>query len=289
MVYADEVTDPLPAQRVTRDVTARGVRMRVIEAGEGRGAPLILIHGFLASHLVFDDVIDGLAQRFHVIAPDLPGFGESEKPSPSRYVYGVETFSEAIADLIAAYGVGRACVLGHGLGGSVAITLAAHYAELVTRLVVADPLCYPYPPNRKLRAPLWPVVGGAVFKQLYGRRLFRSYFKDEVFSAGSDVPFERIDQFYDYFNTPSARESAYAVLRSMLDTRAVMARVARVRQPTLVIWGRDDRIVPANYALKLAREVPNACLELFESGHSPHEERPGEFISVVQEFFEGRR
>ena len=276
-------------QRVARDVTARGVRMRVIEAGEGHGPPLMLIHGFLGSHLVFDDVIDLLAQHFHVIAPDLPGFGQSEKPSPSRYQYGVESFAEAVADLIAAYGVGRAFVLGHGLGGAVAITLAARYAELVTRLVVTDPLVYPYPPNRKMRAPLWPVIGSIIFKQLFGRRLFRSYFKDEVFSPGSDLPAERIEELYDCFNTPSARESAYAVLTSMLDTRPVAACVARVRHPTLVAWGRDDRIFPAAYALKLVREVPNARLELFDAGHSPHEERPVEFVSVVREFFEGRR
>jgi len=263
--------------------------MRVIEAGEGHGAPLVLIHDFLVSHLAFDDVIDALAEHFHVIAPDLPGFGQSEKPNPARYDYGVDTFAEAVADLIAAYGVGRACVLGHGLGGAVGLTLAAHYAELVTRLVVVDPLCYPHPPNRKLRAPLWPVLGGVIFKQFYGRRLFRSYFKDEVFSAGADIPHARIDELYDYFNAPSARESAYAVLCSMLDTRPVVARVSRVRQPTLVAWGRDDRIFPAAFALKLARDIPNARLELFDAGHSPHEERPREFVSVVREFFEGRR
>jgi pimeloyl-ACP methyl ester carboxylesterase len=263
--------------------------MRVVEAGEGRGTPLVLVHGFLTSHLVFDEVIDDLAQRFHVIAPDLPGFGQSEKPSPGRYAYGVDSFAEAIADLIAAYGVGRAHIVGHDLGGAIGITMAAHYAELVTRLVVVGSLCYPHPPNRKLRRPLWPMLGGFMFKQLFGRRSFRSYFKDEVFVRGYKTPFERIERFYEDFNTPSARESAYAVLRSMLDTRPVVARVARVRHPTLVTWGRDDRIFPAAHALKMSREIPDARLELFDAGHSPQEERPTEFVNVVEEFLEGRR
>lgn len=276
-------------QRVARDVTARGVRMRVVEAGEGQGPPLILVHGFLVSHLEFDDIIDTLAQRFHVIAPDLPGFGESEKPSPSRYAYGVETFAEAIADLIAAYGVGRANVVGHSIGGAVAITLAARYAELVTRIVLVDTLCYPFQMHFRIRMPLLPVVGSVIFKQLYGRRSFRKTFQDDVFSSGAKVPMARVDQFYDYFNSPSARESAYAVMKSMLDTRPVVARVTRIRRPTLVVWGRDDRIFPAAFALKLAREVTDARLELFDAGHSPHEEHPAEFCAVVQEFFEGRR
>ena len=65
--------------------------------------------------------------------------------------------------------------------------------------------------------------------------------------------------------------------------------MTRVRHPTLVTWGRADRIFPAAYALKLVREIPNARLELFDAGHSPHEERPHAYVSVVREFLEGRR
>jgi pimeloyl-ACP methyl ester carboxylesterase len=289
MGYLPFVPAHEPVQRVARDVTARGVRMRVIEAGEGRGAPLVLIHGLLTSHFVFDEVIEAFAQNFHVIAPDLPGFGASEKPSPSRYAYGVETFAEAVADLIAAYGVGRANVLGHDLGGAVGITLAAQHAELVTRLVVTGPLCYAHPTNRRLRSALWPVLGSVIFKQLFGRRSFRTYFKDEVFSDGFNTPNDRIDRFYEDFNTPSARESAYAVLRAMLDTRPIVARVARIRHPTLVTWGRDDRIFPVSHAPKLIRQIPQARLELFDAGHSPQEERPDEFVASVTEFLHGLR
>ena len=247
----------------------------------------VALHGFTASGESFGELA-GLLQR-SVIAPDLPGFGESEKPNPARYAYTVETFAEAIADLIAAYGLGRACVLGHDLGGAVGITLAAQHAELVTRLVVVGSLSYPYPPNRKLRVPLWPVLGGSIFKQLFGRRSFRNYFKDEVFSGRSNLPLARIDEFYSYFNTPSARESAYAVLRNMLDTRPIVARVARIRHPTLVVWGRLDRIFPAAFAIKLARDIADSRLELMDAGHSPQEERPAAFVAVVREFFEGRR
>ena len=100
--------EPAPFERSIRDVTARGVRTRVLEAGRESAPALVLIHGFLESRRTWDDLIDDLAERFHVIAPDLPGFGESEKPNPARYAYGIESHAEAIADLIAAFGVGRA-------------------------------------------------------------------------------------------------------------------------------------------------------------------------------------
>src|SRR5579864_946435 len=82
---------------VLRDVSARGVRTRVLEAGSDRAPALVLVHGLCTSHRSFEDLVEDLAKSFHVIAPDLPGFGESEKPSPARYAYGVEAHAEAIA------------------------------------------------------------------------------------------------------------------------------------------------------------------------------------------------
>lgn len=276
-----------PVERVLRDVNARGVRMRVLEAGSG--PPLLLVHGFLVSHHSFDDVIDAFARRFRVIAPDLPGFGESEKPSPTRYPYGIEGFSESMADLIAAFGVGRVSVVGHAMGAAVALTLAAEHPELVTRLVVEDALCYPFPLSLRGRLPLLPVLGGMIFKQIYGRRTFRAYFREEVFGPNASLPLDRIDLHYDFFNGPSARESAYAVLRSMLDTRPIVARLTRIMTPTLVVWGRDDRLFPAQSAQRMARGLPKAKLEIMDAAHSPHEERPREFVELVTQFFEGRR
>ncbi|HVY44903.1 MAG TPA: alpha/beta hydrolase [Minicystis sp.] len=276
-------------ERLVRDVTARGVRTRVIEAGDPGAPALVLVHGFLVSHRAFDDVIDSFAERFHVIAPDLPGFGESEKPSPARYTYGVEAYTEAIADVIAAFGVGRAHVLGHAMGAAVAMTLAAQHRELAQRLVVVDPLCYPAPLAFRERLMLTPVMGSFVFKQLFGRRAFRAMFRDDVAGPRTAPSLERIDWHYDRFNSPPARESAYAVMRAVLDARPVAARVSRIATPTLVVWGRDDKIFPATSAPRLAREILGAKLELMDSGHAPHEEQPAAFVELVTQFLEGRR
>jgi pimeloyl-ACP methyl ester carboxylesterase len=278
-----------PVERLMRDVTARGVRTRVLEAGRETSPALVLIHGFLVSHREFDDIIDPLAAHFHVIAPDLPGFGESEKPGPARYPYGIEAFAESVADLIAAFGVGRASIIGHQMGGAVAITLAAQHAELVHRMILVDPLCYPFPMSFRLRLPLKPIVGPIVFKQLWGRALFRAHFRDDVFHPGANLPMDRIDWHYDTFNSPSGRESAYAVLRSILDARPVVARLSRVNSPTLVVWGRQDKLFPASNAPRLAREILGAKLEIMDTGHSPHEENPRAFVDLARQFLEGKR
>lgn len=278
-----------PIERLSRDMTARGVRMRVVEAGAGNGPAVVLVHAFLMSHLSFDDIIDPLAERFHVIAPDLPGFGESEKPNPTRYTYGIESAAEAIADLIAAFGVGRAHVIGHSMGAAVALTLACRHPELVQRVVLEDALCYPVPMRLGTRLSLTPVLGGIFFKQLFGRAMFRAHMRDRVFRPSAKLPMDRIDRHYDLFNTPSARESAHAMMRAILDTRAVVARLPRMTAPTLVVWGGEDREYPVTSAHRLARGIHGAKLEIMDAGHAPHEERPEAFVALVTQFLEGRR
>ncbi len=270
-------------------MTVRGVRIRATEAGPPGAPALVLIHGFIVSHLEWDDVLDRLATRFRVIAPDLPGFGESEKPSPSRYPYGVDAFAEAIADVMAAFDVGRAHVMGHSMGGAVAITLAANHPEIVQRLVLVDPLVYPSRMATKAKLVLYPVVGPLIFKQLYGRGMFRAYFRDDVFGGSPAMNLARVDEHYERFNSPAARESAYATLLTLEDRRSIVARLGRVRVPSLVIWGRDDRVLPVSHAARLAKDLGDARLEILPTGHSPAEESPDAFLGIVTEFLEGRR
>jgi pimeloyl-ACP methyl ester carboxylesterase len=278
-----------PIRREVRDVTVGDVRIRAVEVGGGRGPALLVIHDLMASHTEWDDVLDELAAEFHVVAPDLPGFGESAKPSPSRYDYGFATLAESMADLIAGLALGRVHVMGHGLGGAVAMTLAAQHPELVERVVLIAPTCFPSPLPFRSRLALYPVIGPFVFKQLYGRGLFRAYFREQVYAHRDRMNVQRIDELYDQFNGPAARESAYATMRSMLDTRTLVALFGRVRAQCLVLWGRDDLIQPAAFATKLARQLPDARLELMDAGHSPAEEVPEELGRHVVEFLRGRR
>ena len=260
--------------------------MRVVEAGSG--PPVILVHDFLVSHLEFETVLAPLAERFRVLAPDLPGFGESEKPSPARYAYGIESFAEAIVDMIAGLELGRVSIVGHSLGGAAAITVAAAHPELVERLVLVDAMTYPFRLDFRSRLPLTPLLGGLLFKQLYGRGTFRRHFRDNVFSPGFSLPLDRIDRYYEQFNTPAARESAHAVLHSTRDTRPTVARITRITAPTLVVWGRRDRMFPASFGQRLAREIPGARLDVLDAGHSPNEERPQEFVHSIGRFLPKR-
>ncbi|MEZ4312190.1 MAG: alpha/beta hydrolase [Polyangiaceae bacterium] len=280
--------ESLPPRGV-RDVNARGVRTRAVTVGNPKKPALLLVHDFLVSHVEFEGILDALAEHFFVIAPDLPGFGESEKPNPAQYPYTIEALSEAVVDVIAALGVGRTSILGHGLGAAVAITIAAEHAELVQRLVLEDALCYP--PPRKISPQLAhvPVLGGIFFKQFYSRAMFRSYFQRLMLGPRALVPSARIDRHYDLLTTPNARESAHTVMHTMLETRPVVARLGRIQKPALVVWGHEDRLLPVAHGQKLAHEINGAKLQIIDGGHSPHEESPERFVEHVTQFLLGKR
>lgn len=263
-----------------QDVSARNVRLRVAE--QGSGPSVLLLHGFLMSRQAWEPVMPALAERFRVVAPDLPGFGDSEKPAPNRFDYGVDAFGECVADLIAAMGLGRTHVVGHGLSGAIALALATRHPEFVSRLTLVDPLVYPLP--RKAQLFEMPVLGAFFFKQLYGRSIFRAYFRDRVFSPGFDLPLARIDHFYEAFNSPPARESAFATMHAFLDARSTVARLSRVQAPAFVVWGRYDALYPSQYGQRLARELSGARLEVMETGHAPHMEQPERFAELLLDF-----
>src|SRR5690349_3618784 len=227
----------MPADRTHRDVKVQGVRLRVAESGEG--SVVVLLHALFIDHRTWDPVAAELSREYRVVAPDLPGFGASEKPPASKFHYDIDSFAEVVADLFAGLDLGRAAVVGHALGGAVALTLAARHPELVSRLVLVDSICFEAPAALRTRVALLPVVGGFVLKQMWGRSTFRAFFRGEVLSQGCDYPVERIDRYYDAFDDPASRGSALATLRGTVDTRTIDALTARTQAPTLVVWGRE--------------------------------------------------
>jgi len=267
-------------------VSARGARIRFHEAGAG--ATLLLVHGFLWSGAVWEEVFPRLARSFRVIVPDLPGFGESEKPSPARYGYGFEGFAESLVDLIAALRVGRVSVCGHSMGGAIAMMLAANHPDLVERLILVDPTVYGSRRNVAASIATLPILGPIVFKQMYGRATFRRFFEENVYASPESAPAIRLERMFETFNAPAAREAAYATMLATLDTRPLVASIPRVNAPTLVAWGRSDRSVPVEHGRRLARELRRARFEVFDCGHSPAEEVPDAFAEVVEGFLRSK-
>lgn len=270
---------------VQKDVRTRGARIRFVEAGDSDGrAPLVMLHDVLASHEVFGTCISHLSTRFRVIAPDLPGFGASEKPDPQKYAYGYDGFADSIFDLVAALGLGRVHVLGQGMGAGVALTLAAKHPSVVDKQVLVSPLVYPCDELAIERAARLPLVGGLLWRQVMGHSMFKSVIADSMFAGSAHPP--EVD-FYEAFNAPAARQAAHATMIAKADTRPLVAKLPRVSAETLVLWGRDDRMAPVEHGRRLAREL-RGRFEVLECGRCAPAEEPEAFSATVTSFLEPR-
>lgn len=273
---------------VARDVSTRGARIRFVEAGSG--PPLVLLHDALASHETFVQTSAFLTggtegSSFRVIAPDLPGFGASEKPDPQRYAYGWDAFADSIADLVAGLGLGRVHVCGHAMGGGVALALAARHPALVHKLVLVDALVYPIDEHLLDRAGRIPLAGGLLWRQLMGHALFRAYVEGSIYAGCTKVPAGRVDALFASFDDPGARQAAHATIVAKADTRPLVARLPRVTAESLVVWGRDDRMAPVEHGRRLARALKGR-FEVLECGRCPPDEEPATFASVVASFLQ---
>ncbi len=276
---------------VTRDVLAEGARVRFFASGSG--PPLVLVHDYLESRISWEEVVPLLTSRFRLIVPDLPGFGESEKPPSARFAYGPGIFAEALVELLASIGVNRASFLGQGLGGAVALTIAARHPEAVDKLVLLAPHVNETksdrPRDAAARLSSVPFVGPIFFKQLFGQALFRRHFARAAGARASvgAAHAARIDRLFEQFDTPAGREAAYATMLAMLDMRTLRASLSRVIAPTLIGCGRDDLQFSVAEARKLARELPRARMESFECGHFPAEECPEDLARATASFLLG--
>jgi len=272
-----------------RFVHAGGVRARVVE--EGAGDPVLLIHGLggWAENwsMTIPEVVGG---GFRAIACDLPGFGRSERARNVRYFDPENAYYARFAnELLAALGLRRAHVVGHSLGGAVAAAFAIQFPERVDRLVLVAPGGF----GEDLGAPLR--VGALPFFSTVARFVPPSLVREIVavnFADPSRIPPWLYRDAVRHARAGAAAEFA-RVLAQLVTIRgprgglrrAWRARAERVTCPTLVIWGREDRVLPAHHATAAKRIVPHARVVLIsDAGHLVMLERPHEFNRALLAF-----
>ncbi len=271
-------------------VQATGLHGRVISyLGGGDGPVLLLVHGMAGSSENWREVIEPLAQRHTVIAPDLPGHGASTA-GPGDYSLG--SLAASLRDLLLVMGHERATVVGHSLGGGVAMQFAYQFPEMVERLVLVSSGGLGPEVSPVLRAAALPGadlfiaataglgqrMGGAV-----GRRLAAVGIR-----PSADVA--EVARGYASLSEPQRRKAFLATLRSVVGVKG--QRVAAVDRlylaeavPVQIVWGARDRIIPASHGEEAHNAIPDSRLEIFEdAGHLPQVEQPGRFVALLERF-----
>lgn len=256
-----------------------GVRTFVHRSG--RGEPLVLIHGLLVSHWIWRPVVKALAAEGEVIAFDLPGHGEADRPSPRAFDYtslGLAHYCDRVLDRL---GISQASVVGHSFGGAVALALAALHPERVRALLAVDPVALPFRLPLSGQLVLSPGIGEALFKRVYSRGQLAAHF-ESAFADRSLASDLYVDYYWERLNRPGGRDATYAMIRAMagLDLSPLLGEI---RAPTAVLWGQEDRIVPAAHAERIAALIAGASAQRLPGcGHSPAEEMPAQFVEAVR-------
>lgn len=264
------------------------IRLRMTEWSIGqKDAPLVVaLPGALAPRSSFARLGQLLGETFRFVAVDLPGQGESEKPAPAKFEYSPSRFAEALAGVLSALDGGRAHLLGHGLGGAVGIHLAARHPELVRSLALVSPAVHLAQPRPLWRFLLAPIVGDLLFRQIAGQGLYSRVYRDKIHAEARP---ETLNHAFESLASPAARRALLAYLRRSLDCRAVIADCRRLRCPSLLVWGREDRLLPLKEGRLLCREIANTGFEIIDTGHAPHEEAPERLAHLLGAFYQGQR
>lgn len=235
----------------------------------GDGSPLLLLHGWGASSELFVPILDGLQTGRRLIAPDLPGFGDTPPPPQAWSVHEYAAWVVALLDRL---GVSRCDVIGHSNGGRIGIVLAAEHPARVRRLVLTD--SSGIRPHHGLRYRYGVVAYKALRRTQHATvlpRALREAAQRRADRRGSDD-----------FRAASGTMRATLVRLVNEDLTTTLPRVAA---PTLLIWGSGDDATPLRDAQVMERLIPDAGLVVFEgAGHFAYLEQPGRFCTVVDVF-----
>jgi pyruvate dehydrogenase E2 component (dihydrolipoamide acetyltransferase) len=256
-----------------RDLDAGGRRLRCLERGAGAAVPAFLIHGFGGDLNGWMFVQPALAEDRRVVALDLPGHGGSEKRVGSG---DAGTLAAAVEAAQSALGIERCHLVGHSLGGAIAGLVAARRPERAASLSLIAP------------AGLGPEINGAFITAFLGAARRREAVEalNLLVHDPSLVSRFMVEEVLRYKRLDGVAAALAAVAASCFpDGRQALdlaSRIAALSLPVQVIWGREDRILPAAQAQSLAERFPVHLLDA--TGHLPHLEKPGEVNRLIRDF-----
>ena len=270
-----------------RTVTLHGRPVSYVKAGSG--PLLLLIHGIAGSVENWQEVIEPLAQRHTVVAPSLPGHGRS---APGAGDYSLGALAAGLRDLLVALGYERATLVGHSLGGGIAMQFAYQFPEITERLALVSSGGLGPEVSAVLRAAALPGAGlfigvTATLGSTVGSQVARGL---AVVGLRPTIDVAEVARGYASLADHDRRVAFLSTLRGVVGTggQRVSARdrfYLAEGMPVLIIWGARDRIVPVRHGEEAHAAIPGSRLEVFDNvGHLPQLEAPGRFITALEQF-----
>jgi pimeloyl-ACP methyl ester carboxylesterase len=269
-----------------------GLKIFYREAGADTSPALLLLHGFPTSSHMFRDLIPALADDYHVVAPDLPGFGFSEAPDRAKFRYTFDHLADVIDRFTAVARLTRYAIYVFDYGAPVGFRLAMGHPERITAIISQNGNAYeeglsegwnpiqrywkePTPENRAAlrsfltpEATKWQYVYGVQEASLVAPE---SYTLDSALLARPGNDEIQLDLFLDY----ASNVALYPKFQEYFRTR---------RPPVLAVWGKNDPFFLPAGAEAFKRDIPGAVVRFFETGHFALETHAGEIAAAIRDF-----
>ncbi|KAF0849187.1 alpha/beta fold hydrolase [Nocardia caishijiensis] len=259
----------------------------------GTGPPVLLIHGITDSSGTWAPVFDALAEHYTVIAPDLLGHGESAKP---RADYAVAAYANGMRDLLSVLGVERVSVVGHSLGGGVAMQFAYQFPEKVERIALVCPAGMGAGVHPAFRLATLAGAGPALMAVTSWpvRTAVRAAIPlvTAIGGLGLGPDAEYVLRLYGGLAESGARNAFLRTIRAAADRRGQTITMLdrgylAAHLPTLVVGGTRDTVIPSGHATRAHLAFPGSRIEIFTgAGHFPHHFDPDRFVALIRQFIE---
>ncbi len=258
-----------------------GVRVYYYAAGtRGAGEPVVLIHGFPTSGHLWGEVVPLLPSGHRIVVLDLLGYGRSDLPGTQRL--DVDAHADRVLAMLDALRIQEAAVVGHGLGGGVAQSLAVRFPARVSRLGLVSSVAFDAWPARGFRRwsslhPLAAVTPPSWIQSMLRTSLQRGY-------ANADQGLHSLERYARVFASVDGRAAFVRHLRALdsAQTAAIAPRLSRIAVPTAVVWGRGDPFIPVSVGERLRDTIPGATLDVVPSArHYLPEDTPAALSAVI--------
>jgi len=256
-----------------------------VEMGADSGKALLLAHGLSGSWQNWLENIPHFAREHRVIALDLPGFGDSPMPD---WEVSVEAYGRFVLDFCDALGVERSTIVGNSMGGFIAAETATRQPDRFEKLVLASAAGISHARMRRQPAEVAARMGIATAPltlRLLDRGLRRPGARRALFSGLFYAPQRlRMELLWECFHHGTGKPGVLPAVRGLIGYD-ILDRLEEVEVPTLIVWGRNDHVVPANDAIGYAKRLRNSRTVIFDkTGHLPMAERPVRFNRVLETF-----
>lgn len=270
-------------------IAVRGMQLHLRDEGpRDDPVPIVLLHGTGASLHTWDGWTRELAREHRVIRFDLPGFGLTG-PSPDG-VYSIESYVDTVLAVADTLHVQRFIVAGNSLGGYVAWATTVLHPERVDRLILIDAAGYPF---QSQSVPLaFRIARTPILNRLMRDILPRSIVESSLHNVYGDptrVTPDLVDRYFD-LATRAGNRAALVARFDQTTPGSLAERVREIQVPTLILWGRKDRLIPLEFGEQFARDIHGSRLVVFDTlGHVPHEEDPARTVAAVLPFIRSGR